>query len=253
MKSKILGLLLLVAGLSALTMPGQSQKNSEVAKEVIHKQRELPIVDFPEKGSTLESLSSKQKVKGSRYDRQSSEPIREAYMISGRTWSTDWSKGLPALPFKQSDVVLIGGVLHSNAHLSNDKTGIYSEFEVQVEEILKDLNGTVKDSISAGSTVCVERFGGAVRFPSGGIQKYETTGQGMPVVGQRYVFFLKRINETDFSIVTGYQLDGQIVSPLDGAVVEEGKGVYPFDVYQGSDVSTFLQTVRTHAKQRPKG
>jgi hypothetical protein len=64
MKSKILRVLLLVAGLIALTMPGQSQKNSEVAKEVIHKQRELPIVDFPEKGSTLESLSLSKSSRG---------------------------------------------------------------------------------------------------------------------------------------------------------------------------------------------
>lgn len=248
MKSKILGLLLLVAGVIALTMPGQSQKNASVAKEATHKARELPIVDFAEKASTYAHLLSKQKVKASRYDRQSSQPIQEAYMISGRTWSTDWSKNLTALPFAQSDVVLIGGVMNSKAHLSNDKTGIYSEFGVQVEEILND---TMKDSIYPGSTVCLERFGGAVRFPSGVIQKYETTGQGMPIVGQRYLFFLKRINDTDFSIVTGYQLDGEVVSPLDGAVVEEGKGVYPFDVYQGSDVSTFLRTVRTQAKQKP--
>jgi hypothetical protein len=249
MKSKILGLLLLVAGLTALTMLGQSQRNSDVTKGAIHKQRELPIVDFTENTSTPDSLSSRQKIKGSRYDRQSSEPIREAYMISGRIWSTEWSKGLTALPFKQSDVVLIGGVLTGNAHLSNDKTGIYSEFGVQVEEILKDSDGTLKNSVSSGSTVRVERFGGAVRFPSGVIQKYETTGQGMPIAGQRYLFFLKRINESDFEIVTGYQLDGQVVSPLDGAIVEEGKGVYPFDLYQGADVSTFSQTVRTQAKQ----
>jgi hypothetical protein len=99
MKSKILGVLLLVAGLIALTMPGQSQKNSELAKEVIHKQRELPIVDFPEKGSTLESLSSKQKLKGSRYDRQSSEPIREAYMIIGPYVVNRLVQGPPGLTF----------------------------------------------------------------------------------------------------------------------------------------------------------
>lgn len=248
MKSKILGLLLLVSGAIAITMPGLSQKNPSVAKEKTHKQRVLPIVDFPEKQATDAKLVSKQKVKASRYDRQSSQPIQEAYMISGRLWSTHWSEDLTALPFEQSDVVLIGGVMSTRAHLSNDKTGIYSEFDVQVEEVLKD---TAKDSINVGGTVYLERFGGAVRFPSGVIQKYETTGQGMPIVGQRYLFFLKRINETDFSLVTGYQLDGEIVSPLDGAVVEEGKGVYPFDVYQGSDVATFLRTVRTQANQKP--
>lgn len=247
MRSKLLGLLLLVAGVIALTT-GQRQKNPSVPKETTHKQRELPIVDFPEKQSTDTNVLSKQKVKASRYDRQSSQPIQEAYLISGRTWSTNWSKDLSALPFTQSDVVLIGGVMDAKAHLSNDKTGIYSEFDVQVEEVLQN---STKDSVYPGNTVSLERFGGAVRFPSGVIQRYETIGQGMPSLGQRYLFFLKRVNETDFSIVTGYQLDGEVVSPLDGAVVEEGNGVYPFDVYQGSDVSTFLRTVRTRAKQKP--
>lgn len=250
MKLKICALLLLAAALIALTSLGQSQKKQLAAKKATQRQRELPIVDFPDMESTRRDNSSRQKAKASRYDRQSSQPIQEAYMISGRTWSTAWSKNLTALPFAQSDVVLIGGVVSSKAHLSNDKTGIYSEFGVQVEEVLKDPSNASRTSIHSGDTVYLERFGGAVHFPSGVIQRYETRGQGMPSVGQRYLFFLNRVTEADFSIVTGYQLDGELVSPLDGAVNGEGDEVYPFDVYQGSDVSTFLQTVRTQAEQK---
>ena len=248
MKSKTTGLLLLILVAIAIAMPGLSQKMPSVAKEKIYKQRVLPIVDFLERQANDAKVFSKQKEKASRYDRQSSQPIQEAYMVSGRVWSTAWSKDLTALPFNKSDVVLIGGVMGSRAHLSNDKTGIYSEFEVQVEEILKD---NVKESVHPGTSIYLERFGGAVRFSSGVIQRYETTGQGMPTVGQRYLFFLKRINGRDFEIVTGYQFDGELVAPLDGSIVEEGKGRYPFDVYQGSDVSTFLRTVRTLANQQP--
>lgn len=71
----------------------------------------------------------------------------------------------------------------------------------------------------------------------------------MPILGQRYLFFLKRIDKTDFRIVTGYQLDGDVVTPLDGAVVEEGNKVYPFDKYQDSAVPNFLQTVRNAANR----
>jgi hypothetical protein len=229
-----------------LTMPGQSQKTSTIAKDKPHRYRNLPVVDFAETESTDAGLRAKQKVKASRYDRQSSQVIQEGYMIEGRKWSSGWSRNLTALPFAQSDVVLIGTVMSSKAHLSNDKTGIYSEFEVQVEETLKD---ALKDSTDLGTTVCLERFGGAVRFPSGVIQKYETTGQGMPSLGERYLFFLKRMNKSDFSIVTGYELDGEVVTPLDGAVVEEGNGAYPFDRFQDSAVASFLQTVRSAARQ----
>lgn len=245
MKSKILGLLIIVAGIIAFTMAGQSQKSLPV-KERVRRERQLPIVDSSEKRSTDTNVLSRQRAKASRYDRRSSQPIAEAYLIEGRIWNTHWYKGLSALPFPQSDVVLLGGVMDAKAHLSNDKTGIYSEFGLQVEEVLKN---ATEDPINRGNTVSLERFGGAVRFPSGVIQKYETTGQGMPSVGQRYLFFLKRIDETTYNIITGYQLDGQVVSPLDGAVVEEGTGVYPFDTYQGFDVSTFLRIVKTEASR----
>lgn len=245
MKPKIIGLILLVAGVIALTMPGQSQKTSTIAKEKPQRSRNLPIVDFAQAKPPNAALEAKQKVKASRYDRHSSQVIEEGHMIERRVWTSHWSSDLTALPFEQSDVVLIGTVMSSAAHLSNDKTGIYSEFEVQVEETLKH---SPKDSINPGTTVCLERFGGAVRFPSGVIQKYETTGQGMPGLGERYVFFLKRMDKEEFSIITGYQLDGGVVIPLDGAVVEEGNSVYPFDKYQNSAVSPFLQSVRTAAK-----
>jgi hypothetical protein len=241
----LLGLVIL-----SLTMSGQSQKNSSHRKELTYRERELPIVDFPSKQSG-ESVSkereddkdlARMKARASRYDRQSSQPIEEGYTISSRVWTSHWSRGLPALPVAESDVVLVGGVLHAQAHLSNDKTGIYSEFTVQIEEVFRD-NGKV--SLSPGVVVSVERFGGAVRFPSGIIQRYETVGQGMPRVGERYVFFLRRQSEMDFNIVTGYQLEGDVVSPLDGSLVEKGKGTYPFDTYQGFDGSRFLQIVRT--------
>jgi hypothetical protein len=216
-------------------------------KEFVRRQRQLPIVDFDSKASADEKVRSKQEARASRYDRHSSQPIQEGYLISGRIWSTHWFQGISALPFDQSEVVLIGGVLEANAHLSNDKTGIYSEFAVQVKEVLKN---STKESIDAGSLVSIERFGGAVRFPSGVIQKYETTGQGMPRPGEQYLFFLKRLDTEEFSLVTGYQLDGEIVRPLDGSIVEEGKGSYPFDIYQGIDVSSFLRIVKSQAAQK---
>jgi len=248
MKSKTLALLVIVAGIIAFTMPGQSQKAPAV-KEKVHRERQLPIVDFCQTPSTDPKIFSKQRAKANRYDRQSSQPVKEAFLVDGRIWNSHWYKDLSALPFPQSDIVIIGGVTDAKAHLSNDKTGIYSEFSVQVEEVISN---AAPCPVNSGNMLALERFGGAVRFPSGVIQKYETTGQGMPSAGQRYLFFLKHIDEANHKIVTGYQLDGQVVSPLDGAVVEQGNGKYPFDVYQGFDVTTFLQIVKTEASQKTK-
>ncbi len=244
MKSKIVGLLLVVAGVIAFTLSGHTQKNAALVKDRTTKPRELPIVDFSEAESLGANASAKQKAKASRYDRQSSQRIQAGYLISGRLWSTNWWRDLSALPFKQSDVVLIGSILDAKAHLSNDKTGIYSEFGAQVQEVLKN---SASNPIHPGEVVSLERFGGGVRFPSGAIQRYETVGQGMPTAGGTYLFFLKQLEPTDFSIITGYQLDAETVAPLDGSIVEQGKGAYPFDVYQGFDRSIFLRIAKSQA------
>src|SRR5204862_422123 len=94
--------------------------------------------------------------------------------------------GLSSIPTDQSDVVIVGEVNAAHAYLSNDKTGVYSEFTIQVEQILKAPIGISPTSIVA------ERLGGAVRFPSGWIIRYEIYNQGMPSVGQRYLLFLRR-------------------------------------------------------------
>lgn len=248
MKSKTLGLLLVIAGVIAFTLSGHSQKNAALVKDRTTKARELPIVDFSEAESRDANASAKQKAKASRYDRQSSQRIEAGYLISGRVWSTNWWRDLSALPFKQSDVVLIGGILDAKAHLSNDKTGIYSEFGAQVQEVLKN---STSDPIHPGEVISLERFGGGVRFPSGAIQRYETVGQGMPTAGGTYLFFLKQMESTDFSIITGYQLDADAVSPLDGAIVEQGNGAYPFDIYRGVDRATFLRIAKSQAALEP--
>lgn len=220
----------------------QSPKKA-ISKEGQKKQRELPVADFDRQEPTDVAARAKRRTKGKRYDRHSSQPIEEAPWVSGRIWSSDWAKGLPALPIADSDAVIVGRVNSAEAHLSNDKTGIYSEFSIQLEEVLKD---GPHSSTLPGNSISGERLGGAVRFPSGSIQRYETRGQGMPRVGNRYLLFLKRLNqEPDFFIITGYDLSGTTVSPLDGSEVEEGTESYPFDKYRGFDVSSFVGLVRT--------
>ena len=43
----------------------------------------------------------------------------------------------PALPIIQSDAIVIGQVTSAQAHLSSDKTNVYSEFVVRVNDVLK--------------------------------------------------------------------------------------------------------------------
>jgi hypothetical protein len=154
---------------------------------------------------------------------------------------------VPAIPTSQSDVILIGTVVDSQANLSADKTGVYSEFGIHVEEVLKGIGTSALNY----PVVTVERFGGAVRFPSGVIQKYRTSGQGMPREGRHYVLFLKKIDQDDdFSILTAYELRGEKIVPLDGSS-QQGNERLAFDSYKGVDVISFLRVVRDAISDAP--
>ena len=251
LRTNALIVVLLTIPLLALTM-GQSEKRANAPKEAEDKQ--LPVVDFDTEEPTDAEARAQRREKASRYDRFGSRTIGDAPETSNRIvfkWTTHWYKDLSALPLADSDTIIIGKVTQAQAHLSNDKTGIYSDFRIQVEEVLKD---GVNPSGAVGSVISAERYGGVVRFRSGSIQRFEVNGQGMPRVGDRYLLFLKRLDQkSNFSIVTGYDVSTQTVSPLDGAEVEEGTQIFPFDKYRGFDVSAFLDSVRTEVSKMNKG
>lgn len=224
----------------------QSQSDATSSGQAPKEQKELQVADYATPESPDPKERAQRKAKGSRYDKQGSYPIEDGPDVDGSisTWSSHWSRGLPAIPAAQSDAILIGEITDAHAYLSNDKTSVYSEFTVLVEAMLKSGNN-VPLSSSSPSLLSVQRLGGAVRFPSGHVQKYVTSGQGMPRVGRRYVFFLKSVGqEQDFCLITGYELRGDKVFPVDGASVEEGTQKFPFDEYRGFDASAFLTIVR---------
>jgi hypothetical protein len=78
----------------------------------------------------------------------------------------DWDTRLPAFPVARSAAVVTGEIREVRAYLSEDGTNIYSEFSIQVDEILKN---DPLNTVITGGTLIAERRGGRVRFPSGKI------------------------------------------------------------------------------------
>lgn len=157
---------------------------------------------------------------------------------------TDESPPEQALPTHISDAVVIGQVIDANAHVSEDKTSVYSEFAVQVAEVLESSGAA---PLAPGLTATVLRPGGGVRIPSGRVRKFVVDGRSLPRVGRRYVLFLKYDNLAgDFYIVTGYELRDGKVLPLDG-VPKYGNQNHPFGSYGkyvNADETAFLEDVR---------
>lgn len=144
---------------------------------------------------------------------------------------------LPSLPVRQSDVIVLGQVVDAHAHLSSDKTGVYSEFTMRADDVLKN---DAPLSVTQGSSIAVQREGGRVRFPSGRVHLYSISSERMPGVGGRYVLFLKRLERGQaFILLTGYALRGGQISPLDGNK--------QFEVYKGIGEAAFIDEIKRAA------
>lgn len=164
---------------------------------------------------------------------------------------THWNTRLPALPVEESTTIIVATVKENAAFLSSDQHTVYSEFELLVEQVLFSSGGT---PISPGGSVTAGREGGAVRFRSGRIMRIRIHQQGFPNVGGRYLFFLKERPETsDYSIVTGYKLDGNDVYPLDGVGFGSERDL-KFAKYEGSNkVEVLFADLNRALAERGKG
>lgn len=157
---------------------------------------------------------------------------------------TDQSKEI-ALPVSQSDAVVIGYLGDARAFLTHDKTTIFSQFTVRLEDVLKD---NPLGSLRVGDFITILRGGGGVRLPSGKIIREGMHGKPLPKENRRYLLFLKYNNDEgkDYSILTAYELNAGKVSPLDGinlvGTVETEYAAYR--KYDGADEDAFVREVR---------
>jgi hypothetical protein len=151
-----------------------------------------------------------------------------------------WWVGLSALPVVDSDAVLVGTVISRAAYLSQDETNVYTEYQVGVEDVLKDPGL----SITAKSEIPLVRHGGAVRFNSGKVQKYEVLGMGILKPEKRYLLFVRKSNGVDDFILTGYELSAHKAIPIDGQDNNDPERALVFRQYLGATEEMLLRELR---------
>lgn len=192
-----------------------------------------PIVNF----NTVEADSSNElrRLKNRRFDNRRIVVDQPAPNSGEVTIVTE--EVIPELPFIISDLVVEAKVSSSRAFLSDDRTGIYSEFTIRIKDILTSNNSI---SFRRNDQIVTERFGGRVRYPSGQIVRYSVSEKGSPTIGKTYIFFLKRTDNESFRILTAYEIRGNRVFPLDGSrTTVRGRGTSAFDQYSGRDLREF--------------
>jgi len=177
---------------------------------------QFPIVDFDEKEPSDPAVRSARAAKGRKYSKRYLPKISET---TDQLYSAaDWDVGLPAIPNAKSSAIVIGTISKSEAHVTENRTAIYSEFTVYPDVVVKN---DLENPVEVRHPITFQRNGGRVRMPSGKIVVSWTSHQNMPRVGSRYVLFLTHDFETkgdtgkDFYLLTGYEIRTGRVFPLD--------------------------------------
>jgi hypothetical protein len=148
------------------------------------------------------------------------------------------------LPISGS-IIVIGTVVSGNAYVNQEHTGVFSEYKLTVQEVLKPDPESV---ISARDEIPAWLPGGTLQFQSGHIRHFIVAGSNYPEIGTQYVFFLRRPDKTvkDYVISTAYSIRDQAVSPLDGME-------YPPSPFEGMPLSNFLDKLRQEISIRREG
>jgi hypothetical protein len=201
----------------------------------------LAVVDYdaPVTGS-LEELEIR-KAKNKRYDNYRLVIKNPDHDTSGSNLVAEVPHN-PAIPAAESELIVIGESLTATAHLSNDKTGVYSEFTIRVSEVFKNSSS---NAVSQGSNITVDSAGGIVRYPNGQKVSYIVWHEPLLQKGKSYVLFLTNPDKSpNYKILTGYELKENKVYPFGN--------IWEPDTYKGMDKVDFKKAIEAAAKQSSK-
>jgi len=228
-----------VTTLSSQEVSCQSQdKSAQERQTPTEFESQFPVADYNAPEEADPEKRAKRKTKNSRYDNSKFVSRDSEHGVSQHVIVAELPP-LPAIPAKESDVIVVGEVIQARAFVSNDKTSVYSEFAVRIEELLKN---NTSNGLSESNEIAIDRKGGFVRFPNGNKVLHRIQGQFMPRIGKRYVFFLTKTDQSpNYRILTGHELNANGISPLDRRVQFEG--------YKNVDATSFLKAVRDEIAQ----
>jgi hypothetical protein len=202
--------------------------DEKARKQQDENKKRFPLADFnePEPSDPQKrEAQHKTKVRHNKFGLVDRDPSPNS---GGGAFLPERQFDFPAMPIQKSDVIVLGEVIDAQAHLSEDKSNVYSEFTIRIEVVFKS-----SKALERNSQITAERIGGYVKYPDGRKLLYFVGSAGMPLADAKYVLFLNTIKQSDnFTILTGYEVRAQGISPLDSSD--------QFEVYRGYDQSSFL-------------
>jgi hypothetical protein len=145
---------------------------------------------------------------------------------------------------------VLGTLIKSQPYLSANRTAIYTEYHLDVEEMLKTSQEDL--SIVEGRLV-IDRPGGVLRMRDGKLIASTVSGTGLarPLdLGRRYVLFCRLINDNR-DLILGYAFelrDGKAYALWQSPGHDRPVDELPGAVSALSEEQTFVQAVRNAVK-----
>jgi hypothetical protein len=230
-------LFVLVFGTLGLTFAtkNQSSSNNRSPNEALKVQQEkkgkFPVADYDEAELTDPNKNQARKEKKRRHNNFSIVAKNPPEWQAQRMLIDEGLALTPALPVAKSGFIVLGEVKTAEAHISENKENVYSEFTVAVNKVFK----TGNSSVIEGAEITVDRVGGFVKYPNGRTVLYNVSGKNMPTVGEKYFFFLTLADNQDLIILTAYQLGPDGITPLDDSP--------QFEKFRGIAENDFLKSL----------
>jgi hypothetical protein len=119
-------------------------------------------------------------------------------------------RGLPLLPIEESSDIVLGKVIKIQPYFSQDKSQIYTEITVSIEEVLKRSPNLPSES----RMLTLTELGGAIKLGSGKVIRYEINVDSREIIcnEKRYLLFIETTNENkDFRFIKLYGLHNEMV------------------------------------------
>lgn len=149
-------------------------------------------------------------------------------------------RSIEPMPLADSDTVVLGRVSQAQSYLSTDKSQIYTQYRIEIEEVLQN-SARLPLTPDQHGFVAVQT-GGAIRMPSGIIWRQTDMGTDRLLhAGRRYLLFLLSFPKIKgYSVLRHYEFrDGRIIFSL-----PDDNGNEVSQPYTNIGEESFLQRVR---------
>jgi hypothetical protein len=140
-----------------------------------------------------------------------------------------------------ADAAVVGTVKSKSSQLIEEGTFIFTDYEVTVEEVLKD---STLNPIRQNSYITVTRSGGTVKLNGHTIRAIDYRGEPLEL-GERYLLYLKFIPATGAFRPFGNAMSDDTLRLRGGKVTQVSRKLLPLGRRGLADLNTFMGEARS--------